>query len=231
MPVLERRDVPNGTGTSPVLVLDIGDGENRFHPDWLGSVGSLLDEVEKTEGPRALVLAARGKFFSNGLDLDWLFAHGDRTRDYLSEVQRLFARLLGLPMVTVAALQGHTFAAGAMLSLTCDVRVMRADRGFWCLPEADLGMPFSPGMAGLIRSRLAPATAHEAMVTGRRWGGTDALAAGIVDATAAEGAVLDAAVERAAAQCAKAGPNLAGIRAVMYADVIEALRNGDLPTG
>jgi hypothetical protein len=49
MPALERHD--------DVFVLDIGDTENRFHPDWLTSVNDLLDEVEKAEGPRALVTA------------------------------------------------------------------------------------------------------------------------------------------------------------------------------
>src|SRR5215469_38858 len=104
MPTLARHD--------DVFVLDIGDGENRFHPDWLASVNGALDEVEKAEGPRALVTAATGKFYSNGLDLDWLFAHSDEYNGYLAAVHALLARLLSLPLITVAALQGHTFAAG-----------------------------------------------------------------------------------------------------------------------
>ncbi len=157
MPSLDRQD--------NVFVLDLGDGENRFHPDWITAVGAALDEVEKAEGPRALVTAATGKFYSNGLDLDWLFAHADQHLDYVVSVHELFARMLSLPVITVAALQGHTFAAGAMLSLAHDFRVMRADRGFWCLPEADINIPFTPGMAALIQSRLAPQSAHESMVT------------------------------------------------------------------
>ena len=108
-------------------------------------------------GPRALVTAATGKFFSNGLDLEWLGAHGDQNEDYIARVHALFARVLALPVVTVAALQGHTFAAGAMLALAHDLRVMRADRGFWCLPEADIGIPFATGMSALIQARLTPA--------------------------------------------------------------------------
>ncbi|WP_234401850.1 enoyl-CoA hydratase-related protein, partial [Thermobifida halotolerans] len=169
MPTLDRQ--------GDVFVLDLGDGENRFHPDWIAAVNAALDEVEKTEGPRALVTAATGKFFSNGLDLDWLAAHPDQHVDYVVSVHALLARTLTLPLVTVAALQGHTFAAGAMLSLAHDFRVMRADRGFWCLPEADINIPFTPGMSALIQARLAPQTAHEAMVTARRYGGHDAPAA------------------------------------------------------
>jgi enoyl-CoA hydratase/carnithine racemase len=223
MPTLDRQD--------DVFVLDLGDTENRFHPDWIGSVDALLDEVEKAEGPRALVTAASGKFFSNGLDLDWLFAHGDRATAYVASVQDLLARMLTLPMVTVAAIQGHAFAAGAMFSLTHDVRVMRGDRGFWCLPEAEINIPFTAGMSALIQARLTPRTAHEAMVTARRYGGQDALAAAIVDRTADEHSVRQTAIEIAGTQTAKAGPTLGTIKTRMYAHVRDALSNQDLAWG
>lgn len=223
MPTLERRD--------EVFLLDLGDTENRFHPDWLASLDALLDQVERAEGPRALVTTATGKFFSNGLDLEWLQANTDRAQEYVTDVQGLLARLLTLPMVTVAAIQGHAFAAGAMFTLSHDMRVMRGDRGFWCLPEADIKIPFSEGMSALIRSRLAPQTAHEAMVTARRYGGQDALAAGIVDQTAQEGAVAEAAVEIAAAHTAKAGPALGTIKSRMYGPVRDALLRAEFTFG
>lgn len=181
--------------------------------------------MEGAEGARALVTAATGKFFSNGLDLDWLLAHGDQSDEYVIRVQELFARVLGLPLITVAALQGHTFAAGAMLSLAHDFRVMRADRGFWCLPEADIGIPFTRGMSALIQARLAPQTAHEAMTTGRRYGGADALAAGLVDRAVDEDAVRSTAVELAASLAGKAGATLGTIKARMYAPVLAVLRD------
>ncbi|MFJ9817330.1 enoyl-CoA hydratase-related protein [Streptomyces sp. NPDC101151] len=223
MPTLDRQD--------SVFVLDLGAGENRFHPDWLASVDEALDEVEKADGPRALVTSATGKFYSNGLDLDWLLAHADRHRDYVVSVHALFARLLALPVPTVAALQGHTFAAGAMLSLAHDVRVMRADRGFWCLPEADINIPFTPGMSALIQSRLTPQVAHEAMTTARRYGGHDALAAAVVDHAADENAVRDMAVELAAAQAGRAGETLGTIKSRMYAPVLALLRDTANPLG
>ncbi|WP_367320333.1 enoyl-CoA hydratase-related protein [Streptomyces sp. HUAS ZL42] len=223
MPTLDRQD--------NVFVLDLGDGENRFHPDWIASVDSALDEVAKAEGPRALVTAATGKFYSNGLDLDWLFAHADHYQDYVVSVHALFARVLSLPLITVAALQGHTFAAGAMFSLAHDFRVMRADRGFWCLPEADINIPFTPGMSALIQARLSPPTAHEAMLTARRYGGHEALAAGIVDRAVDEEAVRTTAVEIARAQLAKAGDTVGTIKARMYAPALTALRDTTNPLG
>jgi enoyl-CoA hydratase/carnithine racemase len=216
MPALDRQD--------SVFILDFGDTENRFHPDWLASVNAALDEVEKAEGPRALVTTATGKFYSNGLDLDWLSANPERLNEYLFSVQELLARLLSLPVITVTAIQGHAFGAGAMLTLAHDFRVMRADRGFWCLPEADIGMDFAPGMAALIQSRLTPQSAHEAMLTGRRYGGTDAAAAGIVGRAVAEDALRASAVEIAAAQASKANGTIGAIKARLYAPVLSALR-------
>lgn len=219
MPLLERHD--------EVLVLDLGDGENRFHPDWLASVGAALDEAEQVQGPRALVTAATGKFYSNGLDLEWLMANGDRYNAYVASVHQLFGRLLALPMPTVAALQGHTFAAGAMFSLAHDLRVMRADRGYWCLPEADINIPFTPAMSALIQARLAPRTAHEAMVTARRYGGDDAAAAGIVDRAVDEDAVRSTAIELARSLASKDAATLGTIKSRMYAPALELLRQDD----
>ncbi len=215
-----------------VLVLDLGDGENRLGPVAVGQLAELLDDVGGRDGPRALVTAARGKHWSTGLDLDWVAAQPGGVEDYVASVQELFARTLTLPVPTVAALQGHTFAAGAMWALAHDVRVMRADRGFFCLPEVDLGIPFTPGMSALVQARLTPQVAHEAMTTARRYGGTDAAAAGLVDVAVPEADVLPVALERARALAAKAGPTLATIRSRMYGPVLEALlRRGDFTVG
>lgn len=219
MPTLDRQD--------DVYLLDLGDGENRFHPDWLTEVDALLDEVAKDGGPRALVTTATGKFWSNGLDLEWLLAHPERYGDYSLQVHGLLARVLTLPIVTVAALQGHTYAAGAMLSLCHDLRVMRADRGYWCLPEADIDIPFTPGMSALIQSRLTPQTAHEAMVTARRFGGEEAYARQIADRAVGADEVRDTAIALAQAHAAKAGPTLETIKTRMYAPVLAALATPD----
>jgi enoyl-CoA hydratase/carnithine racemase len=223
MPTLERSE--------DVFVLDLGDTENRFHPDWLSAVGAALDEVERTDGPRALVTTATGKFFSNGLDLDWLIAHPDQHEHYVRDVHALLARVLALPVITVAALQGHAFAAGAMLSLAHDLRVMRADRGFWCLPEADIDIPFTHGMSALIQARLTPQTAHEAMTTARRYGGHDAHAAGIVDHAVPQDAVRSTGLALAAAQAGKAGTTLATIKTRLYSPVLDVLRDRTDPRG
>jgi enoyl-CoA hydratase/carnithine racemase len=208
-----------------VFVLTIGDDENRFHPEWIAAVRELLDEVAAAPSPRALVTTAAGRFFSNGLDLEWLGENPSEIDGYLASVHELLARVLTFPGPTVAAIQGHSFAAGAMLALAHDWRVMRADRGFFCLPEADINIPFSPGMTALIQAKLTPAQATDAMLAARRYGGEDAAAAGIVDRSALELDVLPAAVDRAASQASKDGGVVGTIKERMYAPALEALRD------
>jgi enoyl-CoA hydratase/carnithine racemase len=215
--------MPTLTRDADVFVLDLGDSENRFHPDWLAEVGTALDEVEQAT-PRALVTTATGKFYSNGLDLEWLGGNGDQLVGYVGEVQALLARVLAFPAPTVAAIQGHAFAAGAMLALAHDFLVMRADRGYFCLPEVDINIPFTPGMSALIQGKLTPATAVEAMTTGRRYGGGEAATAGLVDAAVEAAQVLTTAVERVRPLAGKTPATLGAIKTGMYTGPLRALR-------
>lgn len=210
----------------PVVVVTMARGENRLHPELLTALESVLEEIEGGDAPAALVLTGTGKFFSNGLDLEYMGANPAEAEAVLARVHALLGRLLGLDVPTVAAINGHAFAAGAMLALSCDVVVMRGDRGYFCLPEADLGLPFTPGMNALITARLSPPVAHRAMVTGHRFTGTEALAAGIATELAGEDEVLERAVALAAELAGKPRHGIAAIKRGMYADAIAALSPG-----
>jgi enoyl-CoA hydratase/carnithine racemase len=214
-PTLNRRD--------GVFVLDLGAGENVFSPEWITAVNDHLDAAEK-ESPAVLVTTGSGRFYSNGLDLDWLGTHLDRYDSYLDRVEGLTSRLLTFPMPTVAAMPGHAFGFGAILALAHDFRIMREDRGYFCLPEVDLGLPLSPGMVALLRAKLPPQTVVEAATTGRRYGGPEALAAGIVQGTSTLEALLGSALERAAGLGGKDGRTLGGIKRELFQDVVERLR-------
>jgi enoyl-CoA hydratase/carnithine racemase len=217
--------MPTLDNDGDVWILHLGDDENRFNPDWMTAVGNALDEVAAKPEPRALVTHASGKIWSNGLDLDWLGQNQDQVQPFVDQVHDLFAKFLAAPLPTVAAIQGHCFAAGAMLALAHDWRVMRADRGFFCLPEADINIPFTPGMSALIQSRLTPAAATTAMIGAKRFGGEEAASLGIVDAATAEDQVLAQAVELAGAHAAKLGGTLATIKERMYAPALATLRD------
>ena len=206
-----------------LFLLDLGEGDHRFNPGTIARIGQLIDQVEAAPAPRALVTVATGKIWHNGLDLDWLGAHVDEMDGLVGSVHRLLARLLVLPVPTVAAVQGHAFAAGAMFALAHDIRLMRADRGFFCLPEIDIKIPFTGGMAALIQARLSPSVAYEAMTTGRRYGGSDAAALGIAGGAFTEGALGPAALEAARRQAGKDTQTLRAIKQVAEGATYAAL--------
>lgn len=217
--------LPSLTREGEVFVLDLGNGENRFNDDSLDAIERCLDEVQAAPAPRALVTTASGKIWSNGLDLEWMAANQELIGEFVPRLHGLLARVLELDVPCVAALQGHTFAAGAMLALAHDQRVMRADRGFFCLPEVDIRIPFTHGMNALIAARLSKHAAHEAMTTGRRYGGLDAQAAGIVDHAVGEERVLPQAIELAAALASKDPATLGAIKRRLYEAPLAALRD------
>lgn len=186
-----------------VAVVRWSDGENRFNRASVRRWHEVLDELEAIEGPLSVVVTGDGRFFSNGLDLDGFAADPEGSGAVLDEVHRLFGRVLLLPAYTVFALNGHTFAAGAMLSCCGDARVMREDRGYWCLPEVDLGLPLTEPMFAAVTARLSVAAAAEAMNTGRRYTAEEAVAAGLVDCAVPESEVVERAVVLAAPLAAK----------------------------
>ena len=205
-----------------VCVLHMRNDENRFNRDSVAALHGALDEVAATEGPVALVTTGAGKFFSNGLDLDWLLSGAAGTEGFIDEVHRLFGRVLGLDAVTVAAVNGHAFAGGAMLASAHDYVVMRDDRGYWCLPEVDLGLPLTPAMYAVVATHIPKATMAEAALTGRRYTGTEAVAAGIASETAAEDAVVDRAVAIAESLADKDRAVLAEHKRLLHGDALRA---------
>jgi enoyl-CoA hydratase/carnithine racemase len=207
-----------------VALVSMRSGENRFNPGFIAELTRALDEVERADEPTALVLTGDGKFFSNGLDLAWMSGEGrDRAGEVVTGMLRIFARLLESPIPSVAALNGHAFAGGAMLALACDFRVMRSDRGFFCIPEIDLGLPLHPGMASLIQARLPKLTAHEAIVTGKRYGAADALERGIVDHVTSAVDLVAKAVSLAAPLAGKNRAVMQAHKRLLYAETLRLL--------
>lgn len=209
---IERRD--------SVAIVHLRDGENRFNSDSIAAWHAALDELEAIDGPLAVVTTGEGKFYSNGLDLDWMSANREASGPMVTDVHRLLGRMLGFPRITIAALNGHAFAGGAMLATAHDFLVMRDDRGYWCLPEVDLGLPLTDAMHAVITAKLPRVTAHEAMMTGRRYAASEALASGIVHRTAAEADVLDVAVAWAAENAAKNRDVIAEHKRLTYGEAV-----------
>ena len=216
-----------------VFILTMQAGENRFNPAFIGAINQALDQVEGSSGPAALVTTGgEEKFYSNGLDLGWLMGEGkNEWKTFIPEVLKFLGRLMAFPVPTVAAMNGHAFAAGAMLALAHDYRVMRADRGFFCLPEVDIKIPLAPGMNSLIKCRMSPTVFRDAVLTGKRIGGSEAKGLGIVDEAVPLDQVLPKAVEMAAEMAAKDRKIFGTLKREMYREPIDLLERGVVDWG
>jgi Delta3-Delta2-enoyl-CoA isomerase len=177
-----------------VAVITWNDGENRVNLDSLARLNSLFDELEDRSGPLAVVVTGAGKFFSNGLDLERFGSEPGEFGETLAEAKRTIGRLLVLPAYTVAAINGHAFAMGALISLGFDSRVMREDRGYWCMNEAEIGLALDEQLISILSHRLPAATATRAALTAERFSGPAALSSGIIEATASESEVMTKAI-------------------------------------
>ena len=169
-----------------VALVVMNDDENRFNPDFLSAFLGVMDEIEQqTDALTVVVKSAHPKIWSNGIDLDWLgpvVMSGDTAtpKAFLYQLNEVFKRLLTCPMLTVAAITGHAFAGGAILSCAFDFRYMRSDRGFFCFPEVDISIPFLPGMIALSEKAIPKQKFDEIKLTGARLTADECAAAGFV---------------------------------------------------
>ena len=136
--------------------------DNKFSIPWIEEFHALLDKVEATKGPAALVTIATGpKIFHTGFDLDlWKSQHLQQFESF-AVCQHLLARLLTFPVPTMAVINGHTYAGGLFLALAHDFRIMRQDYGFLCLSEINLDFPIPEGYTDMLRATLTPNTLRE----------------------------------------------------------------------
>ena len=178
MITLEKKD--------SIYYLTMDAEENRWNTTFVRDITEALDEIENDEGPGALITASTNpKFFSNGLDLDWMQSPenhldgGDR-EVFGEEFMFLMGRVITLPIPTVCAINGHAFGAGFMFALSHDIRIMREDRGFLCANEMQLGLPIPRPELALFKHKVPANAFFETVQLSKRWTGSDALNAGII---------------------------------------------------
>lgn len=144
-----------------VAILTMNNGENRNNPEWAEAMLSTYAEIMADSEIKALVLTSSDpKNFCLGVDINWMMkAQSEKDfpgiSKWLYRNGEVFTAMLMSPIPTIAAITGHAFGNGAMLAGACDFRFMRADRGFFCFPEIDLGIQFAPSMIEWMK-RIMP---------------------------------------------------------------------------
>lgn len=175
----------------PVALISIDDGKvNALTPDLLDSLSGALDTAEDNAG--AIVLAGRPGVFCAGLDLNVMRGGGSAAKDLLRKGGEIFLRLAEFPRPIVAACTGHALAAGAVVLLSCDIRICAAGTYKIGLNEVAIGLPLPPIVVALARARLSPRHFTRACNIAQVYSPTEAVEVGFLDEAGSADATGDA---------------------------------------
>ena len=203
-------------------------GEGRFNASTLDAFHEAMLAAFDDEEAKVLVLQGEGKNFSQGLDLEWMMANP--SEGFVTDCMRVVGRMLDSPIPIVSLVTGHAFGLGAMIVLASDYRVMREDRGFFCLPEVDLNMTLTVRMNELVCSKLNPSALRAALLTGERITAERALALDIVDAVGSLESLESTALALAAPMMGKSRRSLSGLKRGLNQPILELIES-DLDDG
>ena len=163
-----------------VAVLRLDDGKvNALSHRALGLLHAGLDRA--LEEARAVAVIGREGKFSAGFDLGEMTAGTDRARSLVGAGGRLLMRLYGHPQPVVAAVTGHALAAGALLTLACDLRIGADGPAKIGLNETAIGMGLPRYATELAAARLASTHLTRATIQAEIYDPAGALAAGYLD--------------------------------------------------
>lgn len=142
-----------------VAILTMNSGENRFNSGFIAEFHQVLNEIEDRTDARVLIVrSAHEKIWSNGIDLEWAVPLAlndpEAAKKFPYELTGLYKHILTYPLITIAAINGHAFAGGAIMAFSFDFRFMRTQRGFLCLPEVDIGIPLFPSMTAISQKAV-----------------------------------------------------------------------------
>ena len=213
-----------------------GETEHRFSPSLCAEIRENLAIAARSDA-RALVTTNEGKFFSNGLDLEWALSEEKESEEeeeesetrvayLLRELEGVVLDLLKLNMPTYAAICGHAAAAGLLFAMAHDHRIMRSDRGFLYSAAIDINFVLPPGSAALFRAKASPKAFKDMVLAGVKYTGIMACDAGLVDSLQPDAAsTFDETVKEATrfAQRPWERAAYAALRAAMYPHLIHTL--------
>ncbi|PTT78600.1 enoyl-CoA hydratase [Pelomonas sp. HMWF004] len=185
---------------------------NAFNEALIAELTQAFTTLGQDTSLRAIVLAAEGKAFCAGADLNWMkaFAHYSWEENH-ADATRLADMLWAIyscPLPVIARVQGDVYAGGVGLVACADIVVAVETAGF-CLSEAKLGL--LPATIGpYVVKALGEQASRRYFVTAERFSAAEAQRLGLVHEVVAADA-LDAKVDELAAAIAANGP--AAVRA------------------
>ncbi len=162
-----------------IAVITMCNEANRQNLAFAEQMNQCLDQILEDTTVFSIVLTSSDeKNFSQGIDVEWLqqklteqdFAS---IKTFMYGMNTVFKRLLLMPLPVIAAINGHAFGNGAILSCACDFRFMRKDKGFFCFPEVDVNIPFLPGMLAFVKKAVPESLFNDMLLSGRRLTATE----------------------------------------------------------
>jgi enoyl-CoA hydratase len=156
----------------------------------LDGLEECLDELDRGRA-RALVIIGEGdRAFSSGTDLtESIGLDPDANRAKVNRARALLLRLRRSPITSIAALNGLAYGGGLELALACTFR-MAAPGARMALPEIKLGVLPAYGGTQFLPAVIGASRALDMMLTGRSVQPDEALAMGLINRLASDGATL-----------------------------------------
>jgi methylglutaconyl-CoA hydratase len=155
---------------------------NAFNEVLIAELRAAFAALGQDPTLRAIVLAAEGKAFCAGADLNWMKSMAGFSWDENHADARLLAEMLwtiySCPVPVIARVQGDVYAGGVGLVAVCDI-VVAVDTAGFCLSEAKLGL--LPATIGpyVVRA-LGEQASRRYFLTAERFSAAEAHAKGLV---------------------------------------------------
>jgi enoyl-CoA hydratase len=156
--------------------------DNFLDKDVLSKLNRTVSDMISSKAElRVVLLAAKGKNFSVGIDYTWFLKMTKDEAGHFAEVgYNLLKHIESLPVPVIAAVKGETTGAGLGLALAADIRIAASDAIF-SFPEAQFGVPPIFGSSQRLYKTVGIGRAKELLFTGRTVDAEEALRIGLVN--------------------------------------------------
>jgi len=155
---------------------------NALHQQMLEELGTAVAGAQSDPAIEGLILHGKEGFFSAGLDLIALYDYNEEeVRRFWYTFMDVTRALLAFDKPAIAAISGHSPAAGCVLACCCDTRVMVDGDFIIGLNEVPVGLIVPESIFQLYGFWLGPARAYRYLLEGKLLKPQEALDAGLVD--------------------------------------------------